>query len=422
MESEAFTPRPQQKEVLSYTGGKMGVAAVPGSGKTLILSWLAARLLEETPLEEGQEVLVVTLVNSAVDNFYRRVSATLRQELVRPGGRFLIQSHLRVRTLHGLAHDIVRERPDLAGLPDRFSIFDERLTASLRSEAVDAWLESNPQPLDAYLDAELDEDRREWARREGLPGLAQDIAAAFIAAAKDLRLAPEDLAWRLDALPAPLPLAHMGLQIYQVYQRLLARRGGVDFDDLIRLALDVMESDPDFLQRMRRRWPFILEDEAQDSSRLQQAILEMLAGENGNWVRVGDPNQAIYETFTTANPAFLREFLARPDVRRVELPHSGRSTFSLINLANRLVDWTMYEHPLEAARDALQAPPYIQPAPPGDPQPNPPEPARSILFARQTLIRPWRCWPRATRAVSTWSMSCAAARSPTRTACCAARA
>ena len=64
-----------------------------------------------------------------------------------------------------------------------------------------------------------------------------------------------------------------------------------------------MESDPDYLERLRQRWPFILEDEAQDSSRLQEKILELLSGPHGNWVRVGDPNQAIYETFTTANPS-----------------------------------------------------------------------------------------------------------------------
>jgi DNA helicase-2/ATP-dependent DNA helicase PcrA len=65
-----FDPRPKQKEVLQYTGGMMGVSAVPGSGKTVTLSRLAADLLMDGKLEEDQEVLVVTLVNSAVDNFY----------------------------------------------------------------------------------------------------------------------------------------------------------------------------------------------------------------------------------------------------------------------------------------------------------------------------------------------------------------
>ena len=128
----------------------------------------------------------------------------------------------------------------------------------------------------------------------------------------------------------------------------------MDFDDLIRLAIQALEADADYLQRLRQQWPYILEDEAQDSSRLQEEILAQLAGPGGNWVRVGDPNQAIYESFTTASPKYLREFLAREEVVARFLPNSGRSTVSIIELANHLVDWTMQEHPVEAAREALQ--------------------------------------------------------------------
>jgi DNA helicase-2/ATP-dependent DNA helicase PcrA len=88
---------------------------------------------------------------------------------------------------------------------------------------------------------------------------------------------------------------------------------------------------------------------------------------------VGDPNQAIYETFTTANPRYLRAFISSRGVLRRELPNSGRSTLSIIDLANALVDWTMHHHPVKEVRDALYAPPFILPTPPGDPQPNPPD-------------------------------------------------
>ena len=127
------------------------------------------------------------------------------------------------------------------------------------------------------------------------------------------------------------------------------------------------------LERLRWRWPYILEDEAQDSSQLQEEILRLLVGEDGNWVRVGDPNQAIYETFTTANPRYLRLFISSRGVLSRELPNSGRSTLSIIDLANALVEWTMHRHPVREVRDALHAPPFILPTPPGDPQPNPPD-------------------------------------------------
>src|SRR5574340_1638111 len=71
--SLSFTPRPSQATILQYSGGMLGVAAVPGSGKTHTLSALAARLISQGRLGAGQEILIVTLVNSAVDNFTARL-------------------------------------------------------------------------------------------------------------------------------------------------------------------------------------------------------------------------------------------------------------------------------------------------------------------------------------------------------------
>jgi len=164
----------------------------------------------------------------------------------------------------------------------------------------------------------------------------------------------------------------MGFEIYTQYQRALSFREAVDFDDLIRFAIKSLRTDQDYLARLKFRWPYILEDESQDSSRLQENILRLLSGENGNWVRVGDPNQAIYETFTTANPKYLKSFLDEPGVKKCMLPNSGRSTHSIISLANELIRWTNQEHPIDKIRDALSTP-FIEPTPFDDPQPNPPD-------------------------------------------------
>ena len=137
-----FEPRPKQREVLAYTHGTMGVSAVPGSGKTHTLSLLAAQIIASGALEDDQEVLVVTLVNSAVDNFASRVGAFVE------GFGLLPNLGYRVRTLHGLAHDIVRERPELVGLSEDFQIVDERAADQIREDAALAWLRSHPYELD----------------------------------------------------------------------------------------------------------------------------------------------------------------------------------------------------------------------------------------------------------------------------------
>jgi DNA helicase-2/ATP-dependent DNA helicase PcrA len=393
-----FRPRPSQQEILAYTGGKLGISAVPGSGKTHTLAVLAAQLVA-TAVNDGQEVLVVTLVNSAVDNFKQRINRLIAQR------GLLANFGYRVRTLHGLAHDIVRERPGLVGLSEDFGIIDEREADAVREDAVEAWLHAHPDAADPYLAYDLEGDRAEWVKRTRWPALARDVAAAFIKRAKDSQIAPEVLLERLrlrdeqfdfsgagadsqSGHARDLGLARLGAEVYAAYQRSLAYRGVVDFDDLIRLALQALERDEDYLARLHQRWPYILEDEAQDSSQLQEKILRLLtgpstsSGQGGNWVRVGDPNQAIYDTFTNANPRFLRDFLQEQGVQAVTLPESGRSQPAIIELANYLVDWTVDEHPTPTAHGAfLQQ--HIRPTGPGDPQPNPPADRAAVYLVDQ---------------------------------------
>ena len=365
-----FYPRPSQQKILEYTGGRLGIAAVPGAGKTHILSALAAKIIHEGWIASDQEVLIVTLVNSAVDNFESRIKRFFDNP---------VQSlyKYRVRTLHGLAHDIVREKPARVGLEERFSIIDEREAGFVRKEAVNAWFANNAQRLDDYLDPSLDNKKLDWVRRDQLPEMVDQLALAFIRSSKDRLLTPEMLRLKLDAAPTPLPLAELGYSIYADYQRALAYRGAVDFDDLIRLALTLLETDDEYLERLRYRYPFILEDEAQDSSISQQRILNLLAGEGGNWVRVGDPNQAIFETFTTADPELLRQFIRENP--HADMPESGRSQQSIINLANHLIDWVMDSPPDPNVKGALSAP-YIVPAPEEDPQRNPPDNPAAVKF------------------------------------------
>ena len=372
-----FEPRPAQQEVLRYRSGKMGVSAVPGSGKTHTLSYLAAQLIADGALQDDQEVLIVTLVNSAVENFSGRVGAFIQDMGLLPNIGY------NVRTLHGLAHDIVRERPALVGLADDFQIIDEREANRILEDVVQSWLGSNPFEYADFLSDELEGDKLDWVRRSKWPTLVKGVASSFVRRAKDLQLTPEEVSKHLYKMEQPFALAEMGYAIYKDFQRALAYRGAVDFDDLIRLALQTLKRDADYLARLRSRWPYILEDEAQDSSELQEEILRLLAGPNGNWVRVGDPNQAIYQTFTTANPRYLQDYLAEADVTRVELPNSGRSTQSIINLANHLIEWTRSEHPVQEVRTAL-APPHIEPTPTGDPQSNPPDdPSQIHLVMRK---------------------------------------
>ena len=371
-----FNPRSMQAEVLKYTSGLMGVSAVPGSGKTHTLSYLAAQLIMNAKLKDDQEILIVTLVNSAVNNFSTRIAGFINEQGLLPDIGY------RVRTLHGLAHDIVRERSELAGLNEHFTIIDETESSRMLEEISAAYLHAHPEIEEQYVVPDLYplDSRTRFQWNDTITSLNTN----FIRQAKDWQLDPETIQERLADYHYSDPLLTMIVEAYTQYQRGLRSRNAVDFSDLIRLADRVLQIDPDYLAQLRHRWPYVLEDEAQDSSQIQEQILRLLVGKDGNWVRVGDPNQAIYETFTTASPKFLKDFLVESGVKRRDLANSGRSALSIIRLANDLIEWTMNDHPVSELRSSLTTP-LILPTDPGDPQPNPPSSPNSIFIYKSPL-------------------------------------
>ena len=362
--------RPQQEEILTYRSGTMGVAAVPGSGKTWTLSRVAVSLIAGGALQSKQEVLIVTLVNSAVDNFRTRIAKFLTEEGLLPGLGY------RVRTLHSLAHEIVSQSASLVGLATDFSVVDERIAESILKTAFRASYPRHREALLPFLIEDMSDSKRQQVVEDNLPAILEQVMRKAISHLKSRQCSPRDIRQGLSS-DCPV-LANLAADMYERYEHALATRGSLDFDDLISSAIRALDADQTLIESLRQKWPYILEDEAQDSSSLQEKILRRLSGAKGNWVRVGDPNQAIYETFTTANPKYLRAFLEEADAKH-DLPNSGRSGLPLIGLANELIRWSRCEHPVEEVRSAL-SPPFIQPTPPGDPQQNPSEEECRMAF------------------------------------------
>lgn len=360
--------RASQERVMRYDGGYMAISAVPGSGKTFTLSHLAAKLVLHSELNMGQEILVVTFSNSAADNFSARIGQILNQE------GFIEGYGYKVRTLHGLANDIIHERPDLVGLSNHFTVVDGAESERIIRELIQYKIQEKPDGFERLLANHLSYSARKdylSLKKEIFNDALYYLFSAFIRTVKDHLLSESELDVLIANAKQPSELLIMGQSIYRDYQAALAYREGVDFDDLVRLAWKALTSDADLLRTLQERWPFILEDEAQDSSKMHEAILTLLSEKNGNWVRVGDPNQAIYESFTTADPNLLRRFSEREDVLSVTLPESGRSCVEIIRLANLLNDWSQKAHPNISIRDGLSYP-LILPTAKDDVQANPP--------------------------------------------------
>jgi len=348
------------------------VAAVPGSGKTHTLAALVADLLRTSAVSVDADILIVTFTNSAVDNIRARVRRQLADEGLPDGG-------YRVFTLHSLAGAILRERPDLAGVAADFGVDAEISGAASMSEATRWHIQENILAWRSFLPDDAGANsyaKAEKSWRETTVKLGQKVTSQ----AKNLRLRADELRQMLqhvDPLQQLSPFLYVGVDIYARYEQMLRAGGRLDFDDLIWGAMA-------FRARLGARYAYVLEDEAQDSTPLQETILTLLTSGHGNWVRVGDPNQAIMTTFTSSNVRFFREFLTRADVLRLPLSVSGRSAPSIVDLANRLVRWTTEQHPDRDVRArALSAEVLIAPSPPGDFQPNPPDDAAGNIWVRE---------------------------------------
>lgn len=354
------------------------MAAVPGSGKTHTLAALVVELLRTGAVTPDTEILIVTFTNSAVDNIRARVRRLLAESGLPDGG-------YRVFTLHGLASSILRERPDLAGVAGDYGIDAEISGSASMHEAARWYIQENIMHWRSFVQ---DLSPAQFAKIEdSWRDQTTSVGQAVTSLAKNLRLRADELQARLrdaDPLGQLSPFLYIGAEIYTRYERILRAGGRLDFDDLIWGAIRALEGDPAFRARLGARYAYVLEDEAQDSTPLQETILTLLTSGHGNWVRVGDPNQAIMTTFTSSNVRFFREFLTRADVLRLPLSVSGRSAPSIVDLANRLVRWTTEQHPDRDVRArALSAEVLIAPSPPGDFQPNPPDDAAGNIWVRE---------------------------------------
>lgn len=348
--------REQQAVIDGYRGGYAAISAVPGAGKTTTLSALAAQLIEG--LSPRQRVMIVTYQNAAVSNFQRAVAERLR-ERDRPERGFV------VRTLHSLANEVLQSVRHRAELDISARVIDD---ADARGLLDDAIAGARVRHHDTLRELVLDHTASGARRWPDDAYVLRNVAEKAIKELKQLDLDIDAFCRRCDGYGRWLPFV---LDVYQSYQTALRERGYLDYDDLVIRAVSTLERDPTLCERLRKRWPYLLEDEAQDSSPLLEKMLTLIAGEGGNLVRVGDPNQSILTTFTASDVEGFRRWLADSNVQQFTLAGSSRSTEVILGMANRFVELVHKEFPVEAARHhALR----LQPISPIGTLDNPPNP------------------------------------------------
>jgi DNA helicase II / ATP-dependent DNA helicase PcrA len=248
MDQEALTP--QQRQAVTHRGGPLMVLAGPGTGKTRTLTHRLAYLVLEQGLSP-KNILAVTFTNQAAEEMRVRVARLLPRD---PGA-----DHPWITTFHGFSYRLLRQ-----------SFFPNHrlLSENEASEVLKSALRERHQKFSSHLLKEL-------SRR--------------ISLAKGSLITPEeaDHLQKWDAFPE-WPAA------YRTYQDRLSDQNVWDFDELIQQTAFLLEKQPVFRKQWQLRIPLVLVDEFQDINTAQYRLFRLLAGDQGGWLVIGDPNQAIY--------------------------------------------------------------------------------------------------------------------------------
>lgn len=335
--------REDQLPIIQYEGGKMAVPAVPGAGKTFIVTNLVAKLLEEKRQGKGK-ILILTYMNSAVNNFKVRIKKILEEKNIDDKNSY------EVMTIHSLAVKIIKEKPEIVMLNEDFNIADDLQKTMILGDCINNFkLNGGEKAFSFFVKEQKDPiwaDRQLEAWDKGFYDLVQNTISEL----KYKDITPQKLNKymkenRRGILKIILP-------IYTEYEKKLKANGLLDYDDMLILAHKALSIDEDLKRKYQNKYQYVFEDECQDSNEIQGKIIGLICEEHNNVVRVGDINQSITGTFSSSDPKFFKNFIESSD-RCYRMDMSNRSSKDVINLANELVRYVIQNLQPEC-KDALE--------------------------------------------------------------------
>jgi ATP-dependent DNA helicase Rep len=292
---------PTQRAAALYTDGPLLVLAGAGSGKTRVITEKIAHLIEKCHLAPAK-IAAITFTNKAACEMRERAGKLLKGNAV---------DELLVCTFHALGLKFLQIEHAAAGLKRGFSIFDADDTQAIYKDLLPKGIKNDQ----LYAIANL-------VSRAKNEGLTPEQAAAAALGARESEAA----------------------ELYAKYQKRLAAFNAVDFDDLIRLPLALLDSDEKICAAWRERLRYLLVDEYQDTNTAQYRLLKLLAGPRGAFTAVGDDDQSIY-AWRGANPGNLDE-LARdyPQLKVIKLEQNYRCTRRILRAANAVIANNPHAH------------------------------------------------------------------------------
>ena len=282
-----------QREAVKYLDGPLLVLAGAGSGKTRVITQKISYLIKEADYSP-KEIAAITFTNKAALEMQERVGKLMQGTNIKG---------LTIATFHSLGLQMLRAEAALLGYKPQFSILDSsdsfKILADVLATTDKQLLRKTQWQISSWKNAFINPDQAKAQADEDLT----------VAAAK----------------------------VYQIYQQTLKAYQAVDFDDLIKLPVELFEKHEEALNKWQRKLQYLLIDEYQDTNACQYKLVKMLTGVRGQFTAVGDDDQAIYG-WRGADVENLRQLTTDfSKLKVIKLEQNYRSTVRILRAANQVI-------------------------------------------------------------------------------------
>ena len=298
-----------QRAAVEATEGPVMIIAGPGSGKTRVLTFRIAHLIQKGV--DPFRILALTFTNKAAREMRERI------ELIAGGEA----KNLWMGTFHSVFARVLRREAHRLNYPSNFSIYDTQDSKSLIKKIV----------KEMGLNEKLYKPNIVMSRISGAKNSLMNAAAY----ANNVDLVSEDQSTGKPKIA----------EIFANYERRCFLAGAMDFDDLLLKMYQVLNQFPEVLHNYQNRFSHVMIDEFQDTNHAQYQIVKLLAGVHENIAVVGDDAQSIYGFRGATIQNILNLHRDYPDLRTFKLEQNYRSTKHIVNAANQIIKNNRNQHP-----------------------------------------------------------------------------
>ena len=305
----AGTLNKEQKEAVTTINGPLLVLAGAGTGKTRVITFRVAHMIDSDIPPEN--IVGLTFTNKAAREMRERLAGIVSVENA---------EKVFLGTFHSFCARFLRHEITALGYARNFTITDESDQKGMLKQVL--------AELNVHKDM-----------------VNAGYCISLISKTKSAMMTPHEIEITDATTEAVFP------RVYDRYQRMLKNQNMVDFDDLLLLAVKILDENKETLKEYQEKYPYLLVDEYQDTNALQFKLLEFLAGKNKNICVVGDDDQSIYGW----RGAKIENILNFPQhfkgAKKITLEQNYRSTNTILKVANTLISCNSNRHGKELWSD-----------------------------------------------------------------------